>query len=142
MRLRESEVVVGRRYLGRGFIDAAMHLFARNAALVRAADWNTLVDRLMDRRRIADVVRVCELAGIPLPSERLLELGDTALARRDVESAKSFYEIAGADTGRWSRLLDVLIGVPEYRQLALAIADRHLAQGRAEPGPAEVAAAS
>src|SRR5438445_734968 len=35
----ESEVLVGRRYLERSFLDAAMRLFVRNAELVTAADW-------------------------------------------------------------------------------------------------------
>ena len=38
----ESEVLVGRRYLERGFLDAAMKLFVRNAELVPASDWSRL----------------------------------------------------------------------------------------------------
>ncbi|HSV08906.1 MAG TPA: hypothetical protein VLI07_20490, partial [Candidatus Binatus sp.] len=68
----ESEVLVGRRYLERGFLDAAMRLFVRNAELVTAADWTRLADRLLERNRIPDVVRVCELGTVPLPRERLL----------------------------------------------------------------------
>ena len=56
----ESEVLVGRRYLERGFLDAAMKLFVRNAELVPASDWSRLAERLLGRNRIADVVRVCE----------------------------------------------------------------------------------
>ena len=45
----ESEVLVGRRYLERGFVDAAMRLFIRNSSLVTAADWTRLADRLLER---------------------------------------------------------------------------------------------
>jgi hypothetical protein len=142
MRLCESEVLVGSRYLARGFLDAALALFVRNAPLVAAADWETVVDRLMKRRRIADVVRVCRLGSIPLPRARLLELGDAALARRDVESAKDLYEIAEADTERWSRLLDFLIGSPERSRMALAVAARHLGDDQLATSRPRAAAAS
>src|SRR5436190_1123515 len=50
----ESEVLVGRRYLERGFLDAAMRLFVRNAELVTAVDWTNLAERLLERNRIPD----------------------------------------------------------------------------------------
>ncbi len=48
----ESEVLVARRYLDRGFVDAAMKLFIRNANLVGSADWSRLADalELLERR--------------------------------------------------------------------------------------------
>src|SRR5947208_611235 len=72
----ESEVLVGRRYLERSFLDAAMRLFVRNAELVTAADWTQLAERLLERNRIPDAVRVCELGGVPLPRERMLAAAD------------------------------------------------------------------
>src|SRR5437773_3120564 len=50
----ESEVLVGRRYLERGFLDAAMRLFVRNAELVTAADWTSLGEHLLERNRIPE----------------------------------------------------------------------------------------
>ena len=126
MPVRESEVLVGRRYLERNFLDTAMRLFVRNAPLVTAADWQRLVDALMDRQRITDVIDICRLGDVALPRERLLAIGDAALRRRDVENAKHLYEVAEADTERWSRLLDVLIAVPDRERLALEIAARYL----------------
>ena len=69
----DSEVLVGRHYLERGFLDAAMNLFVKNAELVATADWSRLAERLLDRNRIPDVVRVCELGAVPLPRERMLQ---------------------------------------------------------------------
>ena len=77
----DSEVLVGRHYLERGFLDAAMNLFVKNAELVATADWSRLAERLLDRNRIPDVVRVCELGAVPLPRERMLQSGDLALRR-------------------------------------------------------------
>src|SRR5713101_5349904 len=77
----QSEVLVGRRYLERGFLDAAMKLFVRNAELVMAADWARLAERLLERNRIPDAVRVCELGGVPLPRERMLVAADASLRR-------------------------------------------------------------
>lgn len=139
MPARESEVLVGRRYLERNFLDTAMRLFVRNAPLVPQADWQRLVDGLMDRQRISDVIEVCRLGEVALPRERILSIGDAALRRRDVENAKHFYEVAEADTERWSRLLDVLIAVPDRERLALEIAARYLP---ASPAVAPLAAAS
>ena len=130
----ESEVVVGRRYLERGFLDAAMKLFTRNAALVTAADWNRLADRLLERKRIADVVRICELGCVPLPRERMLSAGDAYLKRKDVDAALRLYELADADRERWTRLVDVLTALPDRERQAVEIVERHLA---GEPTPEE-----
>ena len=132
----DSEVLVGRRYLERGFLDAAMKLFVRNAELVPAADWSRLAERLLGRNRIADVVRVCELGGVPLPRETMLGAGDTCLKRKDVDGAMRLYELANADRDRWSRLLDVLTSLPDRERLAVEVVERHL-QPEAQHEPAE-----
>jgi hypothetical protein len=126
MRSPESEVLVGRRYLEHGFIDPAMRLFARNAMQVSPADWARLAERLMERERIVDVVRVCTLGGIPLPRERLLARGDDLLRRKDVDGAIYFYELADADRERWSKLVDVLTQLPDRDLRAIDVAERHL----------------
>lgn len=122
----ESEVLVGRRYLERGFLDAAMRLFVRNAALVEPADWTSLSERLMERNRVADVVRVCEMGSVPLPRERLLALGDGHLRRKDVDEAIRYYELGDADRERWARVIDVLTGLPDRELQAVGLAERHL----------------
>ena|ERR1044071_5898307 len=122
----ESEVLVGRRYLDRGFLDAAMKLFIRNADRVTAADWTKLADCLMERGRILDVVRVCELGGVPLPRERMLELGDLYLRRKHIDDAIRLYELAEADRDRWARLLDVLTVSPDRERQAVEVVERHL----------------
>ena len=122
----KSEVLVGRRYLERGFLDAAMKLFVRNIGEVTATDWNALVDRLMERNRVTDVVTVCGLASIPLPRERMLDLGDRALRRRDVDAALRFYELGKADRERWSMMLDVLTTYPDRERQAVEVVARHL----------------
>ena len=132
----ESEVLVGRRYLERGFLDAAMKLFVRNAELVPAADWSRLAERLLGRNRIADVVRVCELGSVPLPRETMLAAGDASLKRKDVDGAMRLYELANADRDRWMRLLDVLTALPDRERLAVEVVERHL-HSEPEPEPAE-----
>ena len=127
----ESEVLVGRRYLERGFLDAAMRLYVRNAELVTAEDWSRLAERLLDRNRIPDAVRVCELGGVPLPRERMLAVADTCLKRKDVDGAIRLYELAGADREHWTRLVDVLTGIPDRERQAIEIVERHLGP---EPG--------
>ena len=109
----ESEVLVGRRYLERGFLDAAMRLFLRNAVLVEPADWTRLADRLIERSRIADVVRICELGGVPLPRERMLASGDAMLRRKDFDSAIRVFELVDADRERWTMLVDAMTAVPD-----------------------------
>ncbi|HLK11744.1 MAG TPA: hypothetical protein VKW76_10215 [Candidatus Binatia bacterium] len=122
----QSEVLVGRRYMERGFLDKAMKLFIRNAALVTPADWALLADRLMERDRVMDVVRICEVGSVPLPRERMLAIGDAHLERRNVDSAIRFYEMAGADRDRWARVVDLLTAMPEREFLAIGIAERYL----------------
>src|SRR5438874_12409654 len=92
MHVGHSAVLIGRRYLERGFLDVAMRLFVRHAALVEKRDWTLLVERLMDRHRIVDAVRVCELGGVPVPCAQLLALGDGSLQRKDFEAALRRYE--------------------------------------------------
>ncbi len=129
----ESEVLVGRRYLERGFLDAAMKIFYRNADLVTAADWSRLADALMERNRIPDVVRVCELGSVPLPRERILTMADSHLQRKDVDTAIRLYELAEADRDRWTRVVDVLAALPDRQRQAFSVAERHLgAPPRAE----------
>lgn len=123
----ESEVLVGRRYLERGFLDAAMKLFVRNAELVTPADWGRLGERLMERNRIPDVVRICELGGVPLPRERMLAAGDASLKRKDVDGALRLFELAGADRDRWTRLVDLMTSLPDRERQAVEIVERHLA---------------
>jgi hypothetical protein len=122
----ESEVLVGRRYLERGFLDAAMKLYVRNAELVLPADWTRLSERLMERNRIPDVVRICELGGIPLPRESMLAAADACLRRKDVDATLRLYELADADRERWTRLLDVLTSLPDRARQAVEIVERHL----------------
>jgi len=122
-----SEVLVARRYLERGFLDTAMELFVRHAPTVDRSDWLRLADGLMDRLRIADVVRICALGEIPLPRERILALGDARLRRRDLDGAKALYELADADVARWQRFVDVLTAMPGRARLAISIAERYLA---------------
>lgn len=132
----KSEVLVGRRYLERGFLDAALKLLVRNAEHVTREDWTLLAERLMDRNRVADVVSVCALGNIPLPRQRLLELGDAYLQRRSVDAAIHVYELAEADRDRWLRTLDVLTGFPERQRQAVAIVERHLGDQAEDAAPA------
>jgi hypothetical protein len=126
MPTKTSEVLVGRRYLERGFVDAAMRLFVRNAEAVESDDWARLAERLMERNRIPDVVRICELGGVPLPRERMLAIADDHLHRRDVDTAIRLYELAGADRERWAGLVDVLTALPDRERLAIEVTARHL----------------
>jgi len=133
----ESEVLVGRRYLDRGFLDAAMRLFVKNAELVQATDWNRLAERLLERNRIPDAVRVCELGAVPLPRERLLGAADSCLKRKDVDGAMRLYELAGADRERWTRLVDVLTTLPDRARQAVEIVERHLGSEAGAQPPVE-----
>jgi hypothetical protein len=125
----DAGVLVGRRYLKRGFVDAALKLFVRNAGSVTTEDWTLLRDRLIERGRFQDAIRVCELGDIPLPTDRLLEVGDRHLQRKDVDMAIHLYELAGADRERWSRVLDVLVVMPERERQAIEVAERYLSSG-------------
>jgi hypothetical protein len=122
----QAEIVVARRYLDHGFVDAAMRIFARRAANVTAADWQQLVARLLERGRVNDAVDVCRLGDIPLPRQELFTLGDRQLRRKDVDGAIHYYELAGADHDRWSALVDVLTRLPGRELHALEMAERHL----------------
>jgi hypothetical protein len=121
-----SEVVVARRYLDHGFLDATMRIFARHATLVGADDWTRLVARLLERGRVVDAVAVCQTGGVPLPRQALLALGDRQLARKDVDAALRYYELAEADRERWAALLDVLTRLPGRELQATEVAARHL----------------
>lgn len=121
-----TELTVGRRYLEHGFLDAAIRLFLRNTGEVEVDDWSRLVDRLMERGRIADAVTICEKSGCPLPREKFLSLGDQLLRRKDLDGAIHFYELADADRGRWSSVVDLLAAVPGRELRTLAVAERHL----------------
>lgn len=139
---KSSEVLVGRRYLERGFLDAAMKLFVRNAPAVEPPDWTRLAERLMERSRIPDVVRVCELGEVPLPRERMLGIADDHLRRKDVDTAIRLYELAGADHERWVHLVDVLTGLPDRERLAIEVTTRHLTLDGAPPPSPEMLVAS
>jgi hypothetical protein len=138
MSTKSSEVLVGRRYLERGFLDAAMKLFVRNAPVVEPDDWMRLAERLMERNRIPDVVRVCEVGGVPLPRERMLGIADDHLRRKDVDTAIRLYELAGADRERWAHLVDVLTGLPDRERLAIEVTERHLHPESVGPRPPEI----
>jgi hypothetical protein len=131
----ESEVLVGRRYLERGFLDAAMRLFLRNAVLVEAADWSRLAERLLERNRIADVVRICELGSVPLPRERMLASGDALLRRKDFDGAIRVYELVDVDRDRWTMLVDAMTAVPDRARQAVEIVQRHLASPPVQADP-------
>jgi len=139
-RRTRSELYVARRYLDHGFVDTAMSLFLRNAAHARREDWKRLVGRLMAQGRIIDAVDICERNGLPLPRTEILALGDGLLRRKAVEGAMHWYEVAGADSERWDRVLDVLTALPGHELQALAVAKRYLGAA-AEADVAELAAA-
>jgi hypothetical protein len=134
MTSKEADVLVGRRYLAKGYVDQALEFFTRNAAVVADEDWERLRDKLLERGRIQDMVRVCELGQVPLPRERLLERADKALVTKDVDLAIDLYELVGADRARWEKVIDVLIDMPECKRRAVVIADRHLVD-HAGPAP-------
>jgi hypothetical protein len=132
----QTDVLVGRRYLDRGFLDAAMKIFVRNAPMVAAKDWATLAERLLERQRLSDVVRVCEVGGVPLPQQKLLEIGDLHLRRKDFDGAIRLYEMADADHERWTHIVDLLTAMPDRERQVLGIAERHLGKS---PGPSPAA---
>jgi hypothetical protein len=125
-RRARSEVVVARRYLQHGFLDTAMRIFARQAGQVAADDWNSLVQRLLERGRIADAVSVCQTGGVPLPRQELLATGDRQLDKKDVDGAMHYYELAEADPVRWSKLVDVLTRLPGRELHAVEVSGRYL----------------
>src|SRR2546422_1018103 len=115
-----ADVLVGRRYLAKGYLDQALELFSRNAEYVAAQDWASLRDRLLERGRIQDMVRICDLGHVPIPSAELLARGDKALITKDVDLVIDLYELAGADRGRWEKVVDVLVELPERKRQAVA----------------------
>jgi hypothetical protein len=121
--------------LERGFLDAAMRLFLRNAVIVGAADWTRLADRLLERNRIADVVRICELGGVPLPRERMLATGDALLRRKELDGAIRVYELVNADRERWTMLVDAMTSLPDRSRQAVEIVGRHLSSPPVAAGP-------
>jgi hypothetical protein len=126
MASKEADILVGRRYLAKGYLDQALEFFTRNADLVLPPDSTTLRDRLLDRGRIQDMVRVCELGHVPLPIEQLLARGDKALMTKDIDLVINLYELAGADRPRWEKVIDVLVEMPDRKRQAVSIADRYL----------------
>jgi len=122
----QSEVLVARRYLDHGFLDVARRIFMRHVPLVAAEDWARLVERLLQRDRVADAVAACQAGGLPLPQERLLALGDDHVRRRDVHAAIHYYELASADAERWANLVDLLARLPGHELHAMQVAQRHL----------------
>ncbi len=125
-RRAHSQVLVARRYLDNGFLDAAKRIFERNRPDVSADDWQRLVDRLLERGRIADAVQVCQAGGIPLPRATLLAEGDRLLRRKDVDAALHFYELADADPDRWAAAVDLLTRLPGRELHAVEVARRRL----------------
>ena len=138
MTASNPQVLIGRRYLERGFLDAALNLFARNPSGVEKDDWSRLAERLMDRQRIADAVRVCGLGEVEVPRERLLALGDRSLRRRDFDGAIRFYEFGTADRERWTEVVTLLTGRPDRAQRAVELAGRYLVDAPA-PTPVRIA---
>jgi hypothetical protein len=135
-----SELYVARGYLKHGFVDVAMGLFLRNAAQARREDWQGVADGLMAQERMLDAVDICRRTGTPLPRPALLALGDRRLRLKDVDAALRWYDIAGADSDRWGRLLDVLTATPAREQQAIVAATRYLA-ATAQATPEKLAAA-
>ena len=95
-------------------------------AVVATADWSLLRDKLLDRGRIQDMVRVCDVGHVPIPSEQLIARGDKALRTKDIDLAINLFELAVADRGRWEKIVDVLIEMPDRKRQAVGIADRYL----------------
>ena len=122
----EAEIMVGRRYLERGFLDTALNMFSKHVGRVDRKDWEELVGRLMAENRVVDVLRVCDLSGLPLPRQHFLDLGDRHLKRRDIEGAIRLYELATAERDRWERVVDALTAIPEQKRRAIMVAERHL----------------
>ncbi len=122
----EADAFLGRRYLKKGFLDDALRMFMQHPTYFTPADWTSLRDCLLVRGRITDVIDICKVAGIPIPRDELLSMGDEYLRRTDVERAITFYEIAAADQARWERVIDHLIQRPDRYQQARSIAVRHL----------------
>ncbi|HXJ37334.1 MAG TPA: hypothetical protein VMS22_25175 [Candidatus Eisenbacteria bacterium] len=142
-RRAHGEILVARRYMSHGFLDASMRIFARNTAHTTADDWTQLVDHLLERGRVDEAVHACQTGGIPLPRQQLITLGDRQLRRKDVDGAIHYYELANADHDRWAGLVDVLTRLPGRELHAMEMAQRHLVPSEpAEPALALALAAS
>jgi hypothetical protein len=142
---KEADILVGRRYLIKGYLDQALELFTRNAASVAPQDWTDLRDKLLERGRIQDMVRVCDLGHVPIPREQLLARGDKALITKDIDLVINLFELANADRPRWEKVVDVLIEMPERKRQAVSIADRYLVDpaetpANVRPGPTPIKA--
>src|SRR5207245_10828368 len=103
-----------------GVRDAASRRCVRNAARVGNGDWALWAERRMDRHRIVDAVRVCEIGGVPVPRAQLLALGDGSLQRKNFEAAIRLYELGDADRERWARVVDLLSARPDQERRAIA----------------------
>ena len=125
---KQADILVGRRYLAKGYLDQALELFTRNADFASEQDWISLRDKLLERGRIQDMVRVCDLGHIPMPREQLLVRADKALMTKDIDLVIDLFELAEADRPRWEKVLDVLIEMPERKRQAVSIADRYLVE--------------
>ena len=134
---KEADVLVGRRYLAKGWLDQALELFTRNADIVVADDWSELRDKLLDRGRTQDMVRVCQLGRVPIPSDKLIARADKALISKDIDVVIDLYELAGADRARWEKVVDVLVEMPDRKRQAVAIADRYLVDSAAPAAPSQ-----
>src|SRR2546428_11763187 len=128
-----ATVLIGRRYLEHGFLEVAMRLFVRNPALVEKRDWTRLVERLMERHRIVDAMRVCEIGGVPVPCAQLLALGDGHLRRKDFEAGIHLYQLRNADRERRAPGVDPLSARPRPERRAPALTTRYLC-GQAPQG--------
>ena len=80
-----------------------MRLFVKNAELVTAADWTRLAERLLERNRIPDAVRVCELGAVPLPR---VFFGETP-----AELEGHMHDIARSEKLALGVLCTVMIGI-------------------------------
>lgn len=125
---KQADILVGRRYLAKGYLDQALELFTRNADHASEQDWTSLRDKLLERGRIQDMVRVCDLGHVPMPREQLLVRADKALVTKDIDLVIDLFELAGADRPRWEKVVDVLIEMPERKRQAVSIADRYLVE--------------
>ena len=134
-----AEILVGRRYLAKGFVDDALRVFVQHAEGVAADDWTTLRDRLLERGRLTDVVDVCRIGNVPLPREEILSIGDHYLRRAEMDRAIDVYEMAGADQARWERVVDRLIERPDRVRQARSIAAKHLNPAPEKPRLVKVA---
>ena len=136
---KQADVLVGRRYLAKGWLDQALELFTRNADIVAADDWGDLRDKLLERGRIQDMVRVCQLGHVPIPSEKLITRAEKALVSKDIDVVIDLYELAGVGRERWERVVDILVDMPDRKRQAVQIADRYLVDDATVAAPSRPA---